>query len=182
MFPYFHEQVLLVAASLNGGNVLEKFVQMVIDWNVEIGLLENRNDDDFKNRLWSRLIYLGEQKLACSNEVSTLKCVPKLFAERHDKKTLASLENINVNNLDLGYVFASICEGLIQNLKEMITLELLIDKLGCKRLIVTGNAIIRNPILKHYLKKEFETLEIIYKASSDAALGAANFLIDLMNK
>jgi sedoheptulokinase len=182
MFPYFHDQVLLVAASLNGGNVLEKFVEMLIDWNFELGLLESRNDDEFKNRLWYRLIQLGEQKLNCSNKISKLECVPKLFAERHDKQTFARIENINVNNVDLGHVFASICEGLIRNLKEMITLELLIDVLGCKRLIVTGNAIIRNPILKHYLQNEFAQVEIVYKASSDAAIGAANFLIDLMNK
>lgn len=182
MFPYFHDQVLLVAASLNGGNVLEKFVEMLIDWNFEIGLLDSRNDDEFKNRLWSRLIHLGEQKINCSNKISKLECVPKLFAERHDKQKFASIGNINVNNVDLGHVFASICEGLIRNLKEMITLELLIDELGCNRIIVTGNAIIRNPILKHYLQNEFDRVEIVYKASSDAAIGAANFLVDLMNK
>jgi sedoheptulokinase len=182
MFPYFHDQLLLVAASLNGGNVLEKFVDMIIDWNIEIGLLESRADNEFKSRLWAKLIHLGEQKLNDMNSISKLKCVPKLFAERHDKQTFASFENININNVNLGHVFASICEGLVRNLKEMITLELLIGELGCKRVIVTGNAIIRNPILKHYLQNEFDPIEIIYKASSDAAIGAANFLIDILNK
>ena len=36
-FPYFNEQYLAVAASLNGGNVLAHFVKMVRQWFTAFG-------------------------------------------------------------------------------------------------------------------------------------------------
>lgn len=37
-FPYFEESYLAVAASLNGGNVLATFVQMLTAWMKELGM------------------------------------------------------------------------------------------------------------------------------------------------
>lgn len=36
-FPYFNDDYLAVAASLNGGNVLATFVGMVAQWAQELG-------------------------------------------------------------------------------------------------------------------------------------------------
>lgn len=36
-YPYFHNQYLAVAASLNGGNVLATFVKMLQQWTMELG-------------------------------------------------------------------------------------------------------------------------------------------------
>lgn len=38
-FPYFNGDYLAVAASLNGGNVLATFVDMVSQWMEELGKL-----------------------------------------------------------------------------------------------------------------------------------------------
>lgn len=37
-FPYFEESYLAVAASLNGGNVLATFVEMLTAWMKELGM------------------------------------------------------------------------------------------------------------------------------------------------
>jgi sedoheptulokinase len=37
-FPYFENQFLAVAASLNGGNVLDFFVKSVLSWVSALGL------------------------------------------------------------------------------------------------------------------------------------------------
>lgn len=37
-FPYFESTYLAVAASLNGGNVLASFVEMLTSWMRELGL------------------------------------------------------------------------------------------------------------------------------------------------
>lgn len=36
-FPYFDRTYLAVAASLNGGNVLATFVQMLVQWMADLG-------------------------------------------------------------------------------------------------------------------------------------------------
>lgn len=36
-FPYFDRTYLAVAASLNGGNVLATFVQMLVQWTADLG-------------------------------------------------------------------------------------------------------------------------------------------------
>lgn len=37
-FPYFEDTYLAVAASLNGGNVLATFVEMLTEWMKELGV------------------------------------------------------------------------------------------------------------------------------------------------
>jgi len=37
-FPYFDNHLLAVAASLNGGNVLDSFVRSVLSWVSALGL------------------------------------------------------------------------------------------------------------------------------------------------
>ena len=169
IFPFFENKVLLVAASLNGGNVLDNFVDMIIKWNNDLGYTNDLNESS-TNDLWSKLIDLGSRCVDDGNE--KLECKPKLFAERHDKMTFASIQNIRQSNNSIGQVFNSICKGLIQNLNEMFPKDLLI-RLGCKRILATGSALIRNSLLKKHFESEFNGINLEYKSSSDSALGAA---------
>jgi sedoheptulokinase len=178
--PYFGDQVLLVAASLNGGNVLETFIETLLKWNTELGLAPCNQEID-RNQVWKRLISLAEEAELVSIK-NSLQCEPKLFAERHDKQRFGSMSNIRFDNLaSIGHVFAATCRGLITNLRDMISVQLL-RKLGCKRVVATGSALIRNPVLRKCLEEEFAGFEIVYKSSSDSALGAATFLKDYLSK
>jgi sedoheptulokinase len=171
--PYFDSRVLLVAASLNGGNVLESFIDAFLNWNADLGLVQKESVN--RDLIWARLIDLAEKAV----EVGTsLNCEPKIFAERHDKQTFGSMSNISHENVDsIGLVFDSICRGLIRNLREMITV-MLMSELGCRRILATGSALVRNKRMKKWLEVEFADFEIVYKASSDSAMGAVSFAKD----
>jgi len=181
VFPYIGDKVLLVSASLNGGNVLDNFIEMLIDWNSQLGFVQSeasgQSVEEQKNDIWKKLIKISIPFLT---EDSKLICKPKLFAERHDKLTFASIENIFSGNIKLGPLFVSICNGLVKNLDEMFPRKILIDDLNCKRIVATGSGVIKNPVLKYQLEKVFNGLPIVYKESSDSAVGAAMYLRDLL--
>ena len=177
--PYIDDQVLLVAASMNGGNVLDNFIDTLIEWNEQLGLKDIRNEtvEQQKDKIWKKLISIAESN---PNGKCELEFIPRLYGERHDTKTFGSLNNISVGNFKLGKVFNSLCNGLIQNLHDMFPMDILIKELGCKRIIATGSGIIKNPIVKKQLELVFNKLPIDYKDSSDSAVGAALFLKDLI--
>ena len=178
IFPYFDNKVLLVGASLNGGNVLQSFVDMVSNF------MNNFSLQTDKDKVWEKLIQLGNESLnSSSSSISNkIECRPVLFGERHDKQTFASISNVNINNFTIGNIFNSICRGLVQNLCDMITMEFLFQVIKCRRLICTGSCLTRNPILKFYLNEifhnEYNNVDILFKSSSDSAIGAAYFLRD----
>ena len=172
---------MLTACSLNGGNVLEKFVDTFLEWSSELDVLKDEiNRDDLKRKMWQRLIELGQQFSEKSLEADhkRLICKATLFGERHDKTTFASFHHIYPGNISLGEIFTSLCAGIVSNLNEMFPSDLLSGDLGCRRMIATGGAILRNPILKQQLEQEFRKIPIVYKETSDANLGAAYFLRD----
>jgi sedoheptulokinase len=177
IFPYFDDKVLLVGASLNGGNVLQSFVDMMSSF------MSNFSRETSKDQIWEKLIQLGNDSLKLkSSSTNEIKCRPVLYGERHDKQTYANISNININNLNIGNIFNSICRGLIQNLCDMITWDFLFDVIKCRRLICTGSCLTRNSILKFYLNEIFtrdnNNVEILFKSSSDSAIGAAYFIRD----
>ncbi len=183
VFPYIDDKVLLVSASLNGGNVLDNFIEMLIDWNSQLGFVQQQtcghSVEEQKNIIWRKLIEIATSFLTFD---SKLICRPRLFAERHDKTTFASMENIFSGNNKLGPLFVSICNGLVTNLDEMFPRKILIDELNCKRIVATGSGVLKNPILKYQLERVFKDLPIVYKESSDSAVGAAMYLKDLLKR
>ena len=168
-----------MAASLNGGNVLANFVQMIQSWNSELfesELFESElKNEESKDKIWTKLISAGEE-FSKKNKSNTLICKPTLFGERHAKETYASWFNMKADNTSVGQVFFSICTGLVANLKEMFPAELLRNELNIKRIVGTGTALIKNPIIIKQLELQFQ-LPIILNKSNDAALGAALFLL-----
>lgn len=177
IFPYIGDRVLLVAASLNGGNVLDCFVEMLIGWNDELGFRHPnaRTFEETKNLTWNKLFEISTDFLEID---SKLVCKPTLFGERHDSEAFASIHNIFADNTKLGAVFVSMCDGLVKNLTSMFPEDILIDDLGCQRIVATGSGVLRNPILKSQLQDCFKNLSVVFKESSDSAAGAAMFSRD----
>ncbi|RNA39846.1 sedoheptulokinase isoform X1 [Brachionus plicatilis] len=155
-FPYFKNKVLLVSASLNGGNVIEKFVEMVANWNQNLGV------DVEREIIWQKLIDQAEKS------DSSVHVNPVLYAERHDRLTFGSIANLRYDNLSVGQIFKGVCQGLIKNLHSMMAKDLIL-KFKCERIVATGGALIRNSVLRSSLESEFDYLPIVYKSSTDAA-------------
>ena len=176
MVPYFGGRVLLVAASLNGGNVLDKLANTALNWIAELGV---ETSTISRELVWKRLIDSCSSSM--SSERSRLVCKPKLFGERHDTRTFGSIGNIRSDNTSLASLFDAVCLGLVRNLRDMITNDLL-KQAGCKRVVATGSALSRNLVLRRHLSEQFAPLECVFKDSSsaDAALGAAYFLRDIL--
>ncbi|CAF0869198.1 unnamed protein product [Rotaria sordida] len=165
--PYFESKDLLVAASLNGGNILSAFVHLIYSWQLSL----NNNSSLSIDILWSRLIELGLQSSSTIENFSAA-----LFGERHDSSMAASITNIRSINMpqlnDIGCVFRSICQWIIKNLFEMLGKDSLI--MEC--VIGTGSALMRNDVLQRELKEKVQ-YPVIFHEHSDAAYGAALFAL-----
>lgn len=164
--PFTMKERLAVAASLNGGNVLAKFVSLLQGWVSELGL-----DTPSTETILSRLLECGEMS-------SELQISPQLYGERHCPDMLASVGNISLSLPSLGETFTALCDGLIANIASMLSDERLRNA-GIERLVGTGNALVKNPVLQAAVKKHF-SLPFVLKTGSDAAIGAAQFATEML--
>ncbi|XP_039612479.1 sedoheptulokinase [Polypterus senegalus] len=164
-FPYFDGSYLAVAASLNGGNVLAVFVEMLKNWINELGLEVNESS-----------IYSLLSEAALNQSRSDLTIWPTIFGERHDTKRLGSVCNISTGNISLGHVGRALCHGVVQNLVAMLPPTLLLQS-GVQRILGTGNALSRNEVLKQEIEKTFP-LPVQYCNSVDSAVGVAMIFDD----
>uniref|UniRef100_A0A8B9PP02 Sedoheptulokinase n=1 Tax=Apteryx owenii TaxID=8824 RepID=A0A8B9PP02_APTOW len=159
-FPYFNGNYLAVAASLNGGNVLATFVDMVAQWTAELGL-----------EVQETTVYTKIIKAALAQTNSKLSIHPTLFGERHMPEQLASVTDISVSDLSLGHVTRALCHGIIENLHSMLPSERLTET-GVRRILGTGSALARNEVLRQEAERIFP-FPVIYGKDVDAAVGAA---------
>ena len=168
--PYFRSKDLLVAASLNGGNVLSAFVQLISSWQSSL----TNSSSSSLDHLWSRLIELGLQS---STSPTLDHFSAALFGERHDPTMSAFVSNIRSMHLsqlnDIGLVFRSICHWLIENAFEMLGKDAVSTMTS---VIGTGSALTRNEVLQKELKEKVHD-RVKLNEHSDAAYGAALFAL-----
>ncbi|XP_044586577.1 sedoheptulokinase-like isoform X1 [Cotesia glomerata] len=160
-FPYFNDKYLAVAASMNGGNTLATFVKTLQHWAMDLGFSVPQS------KVWEKLIALGQEESA----VSTMEIEPLLLGERYDPDKTASVTGITLNSLTLGSVFRSLCSGVIRNLHNMMSQDLLKAK-GIKRIVGNGSGLVRNPVLQKEVTNWYK-LPLELGQSGDAAFGAA---------
>ncbi|KAK5859080.1 hypothetical protein PBY51_003171 [Eleginops maclovinus] len=166
-FPYFEDSYLAVAASLNGGNVLATFVEMLTSWMKELGAQMS------DSCLYEKLI-----NCALSQEMSELSVSPTLLGERHDPLCLGQVTNISTTNLSLGHVTRALCHGVLQNITSMMPAERL-QQAGVCRIVGSGSAIARNEVLRQEVEKAFSQ-PVLYGKNADSAVGVAMVLCDFM--
>lgn len=168
-YPYFGDRFLSVAASLNGGNVLHSFVKSVQNTIEKIA-----NVNISYERVCNSLFQLADthsknnNKEDSSNDHIMVKAT--LFGERYDPTLKLSINNI-CPNTELSDITNAVCEGLIENIFEMMPVSHLINA-GVQRLIGTGGALLRNPILKKAIEQKLN-IPVIYLDGCDADAGAA---------
>ncbi|XP_052545145.1 sedoheptulokinase isoform X2 [Tympanuchus pallidicinctus] len=159
-FPYFDGDYLAVAASLNGGNVLATFVNMVARWTEELGF-----------QIQESAIYAKIIKAALDQNDSHLSVHPTIFGERHTPERLASVTSIAASELSLGHVTRAVCRGLIENLCSMLPVQRLLET-GVRRVLGSGSALARNEVLRQEVERIFP-FPVVYGKDVDAAVGAA---------
>lgn len=164
-FPYFESTYLAVAASLNGGNVLARFVEMLTSWMRDLGA------ELSDSCLYEKLIHC-----ALNQETSNLRVSPTILGERHDPLCLGHVTGISTSNLSLGHVIRALCHGVLDNITSMMPVERL-QQAGVRRIVGSGSALARNEALRQEVEKAFP-LQVVYGQNADSALGVAMVLCD----
>uniref|UniRef100_A0AAV2JBJ9 Sedoheptulokinase n=1 Tax=Knipowitschia caucasica TaxID=637954 RepID=A0AAV2JBJ9_KNICA len=165
-FPYFESTYLAVAASLNGGNVLATFVDMLMKWMSELGA-----------ELPMSSIY--EKLIGCAETQSTsdLNVLPTILGERHRPLCMGQVTNICLSNISLGHVTRALCHGIISNLSSMMPAAYL-KQAGVTRVVGSGTALERNQVLKQEVERAFAQMSVVYGQNADSAVGVAMVLCD----
>ncbi|KAM6907558.1 sedoheptulokinase [Xenentodon cancila] len=164
-FPYFQSSYLAVAASLNGGNVLATFVDMLMSWMRELGT------EVSDSCLYEKLIHC-----ALNQETSNLRVSPTILGERHNPLCLGQVTDISASNLSLGHVIRALCRGILTNITSMMPADTL-QRAGVTRVVGTGSALTRNEVLRQEAEKAFP-LQVVYGQNADSAAGVAMVLRD----
>jgi len=165
-FPYM-QGYLAVGASLTGGNALSAFVQTIQGWCSELGFSIDQEN------VWNCLLERAEN---ASKGSSGMSIVPTLWGERHNPQAKASVQDIQMENLGLGSVTRSLCRGLVENLASMLS-GCQLREAGVNRLLGSGGALARNPVLQHEVSKVYE-LPLTMVGEREACLGAALAIFD----
>ncbi|XP_047462184.1 sedoheptulokinase [Mugil cephalus] len=164
-FPYFESTYLAVAASLNGGNVLATFVEMLTSWMRELGA------EPSESNLYEKLI-----QSALNQETSDLRVNPTILGERHNPLCLGQVTNISSSNVSLGHVIRALCHGVITNITSMMPAECL-QQAGVSRIVGSGSALARNEVLRQEVEKAYPQ-QVVYGQNADSAIGVAMVLCD----
>lgn len=159
--PYFNNDYLVVAASLNGGNVLATFVKMLQQWMLEFGFPVPQS------KVFEKLIALG----LAAPPPTDMKISPHLLGERHIPTAKASVENIDLSNIQLGNVFRSLCDSIIENIHSMMPKTILLNA-NIKRIVGNGSGLSRNAVLQRAVE-HYYSLPLEFTSGGDAAKGAA---------
>lgn len=160
--PYFNDAYLVVAASLNGGNVLATFVKMLQQWMLEFGFPIPQS------KVWEKLIGLGLDAPASSSGM--MKITPLLLGERHSPTVKASCENIDLSNIQIGQVFRSLCDSIIENLHLMMPKQVLLNA-NISRIVGNGSGLSRNAVLQRAVE-HYYSRPLVFTSGGDAARGA----------
>ncbi|KUF81271.1 Sedoheptulokinase [Phytophthora nicotianae] len=126
--------------------------------------------------MYARLISLGGTKLD-----TDLKFSPTLYGEWASPDVRGSIEQLRISNWSLGDISASICRGLVDNIFSMVPDDLRTDLLQ-QPMIGTGNALVRNSLLRHFLgQKLAHPSQLSIQSTADAAVGVA-YIPSLLQK
>ncbi|KAK7925689.1 hypothetical protein WMY93_007999 [Mugilogobius chulae] len=165
-FPYFESSYLAVAASLNGGNVLATFVDMLMKWTSELGA------EIPESSIYEKLI-----GCALTQNTNDLNVLPTIFGERHSPLCFGKVTNISPSNLSLGNVTRALCRGIISNLTSMMP-AIYLHQAGVTRIVGSGTALARNQVLRQEVEKAFSQISVVYGQNTDSAVGVAMVLCD----
>ncbi|CAK4076420.1 unnamed protein product [Aphanomyces euteiches] len=163
--PFLTNEKLVVAAALTGGNVFALFVEMCQAWRTALGDSAPLDKSD----LYERAINSGMAKLD-----TTLQCQPTFAGERADNVDYGMLSNMMVDNWTLSDMSAAIARGIVENLVGLCPQEMQGEFTG-RRLLGSGNALLQNALLQHYVAKRFDQMPTLCQ-TSDACVGAGMFV------
>ncbi len=157
--PFPGNRFLVTAAILCGGSAWAWLAETVQKWQQELG--RPPCDEHF---LYQRLNELG---LAANDD---LVFTPHFSGERDAAQLRAAIQGISLHNFSLGQVSRSLARGIMKNLKDRLPPHIFTGRL---RLMASGNALRRNPLLQQMAQQVFNLPLILSPYEEEAACGAA---------
>ena len=116
--PYFNDQQLLVAAALGGGDTLGLFIRTLQSWFSELGVGDPRIFD-------FRVVFERVMELAAEKVETELRIDPRVWGDRHAPTVRGRVWDMGPGNLGLGDVGSAVVRGVVENLREMMSTQLL---------------------------------------------------------
>lgn len=148
-----------VAASLCGGSAWNWLADVIISIMKDAGV-----NPGSKNEIFSKMNQLGF-KAKCEIVIN-----PNFLGERHNPDLRGSISGIDMNNFTLGSLSRGLARGIISNLRGMLPESVL---KGRKRIMASGNALRKNPLLCKTAEEIFGLPLLICESKEEAAVGAA---------
>nr|XP_046916610.1 sedoheptulokinase-like [Dermatophagoides farinae] len=158
-YPFKNNEYLLVAPSLNGGNVLQSFM----------GFLQSTvkcltNNELTREEIWDKIFHKSPEEFSNhddndDNDQSDERFIsikPTLFGERHDLSSVFSVNITGAKQPSLFNVINCLCIELIQNVFNMMpnvceTIRNNFNQKISTKIICTGSVMANNPILQRSL-------------------------------
>lgn len=155
--PYLDGAHLLVGAPLCGGRAFSQIKDFIGRIGTEI-FGRNPTADELYEKLVRTVRY--DTDLVCRTTFAGTRTNP-------DERGL--LANISNDNLTVGDLTASVLHGIARELHELFRLT----GAQCRRLVGTGNAVRKNPVLRRCIADRFRMDLAVPPYEEVAALGAA---------
>lgn len=164
--PYPGNRLVLTAAALNGGSAWAWLADTLAGWMKEMGVQPPAQEVIFR-----RLNRLG---LAADD---ALTFEPYLRGERWDTGLRAAVHGVCWDNFHLGELSRSLARGIFTNLHDMLPEEIVDNR---KRLMGSGNALRRNPLLRKMAEQVFQLPLVMCQQQEEAACGAARNAMSML--
>jgi sedoheptulokinase len=157
--PYPGGRWAAVGAVMCGGAAWQWLAEYVESWLRELGLEAPPRDD-----LYARLNDLG----LAATDAPTVR--PHFMGERHEPGLRGAIDGLTMSNASLGALAKGLARGIMESLRELAPPEMLA---GRTRLVGTGNALRRNPLLRETAQEVFGLPFMLRDVFEEAAVGAA---------
>jgi sedoheptulokinase len=161
--PFPGGRLLAAGASLCGGSAWQWLAVTVEKLQDELGMPRLPRDN-----LYARLNELAAA--APRADASGVAVHPHFLGERHAPTLRGSIEGITLDNLSLGTLARSLAESIAANLRDLLPARF---REGRTRVVASGNALERNPILRQAASEALGLAVVMSAPPEAAAVGAA---------
>lgn len=166
--PFAPGCTLIVAASVNGGAAWAWLADVLRGWCPQIG-----GQPPSLREIFRRLDAAG---LRARREIAV---DPLWWPERHTPGQTGAVRGWTAADRDVGALARGAARGMARNLRSMLPEFALA---GRRRIVGSGNALRRNPLLRRMIAAEFGCQLVMPASSEETAVGAALLAIRAMCK
>jgi sedoheptulokinase len=159
--PFPGNRCAIVAAVLAGGSAWKWMMETIVSWLSDLGIPVPGEIE-----LYRKLNELGQ----AAERIESPCFKPHFLGERHEPGLRASIGKIDLENFRLGTLARALAEGIFKNLREMLPATILENR---ARLIASGNALAKNPLLLEAAREVFGLPILLKEQREEAATGAA---------